>query len=601
MAKLLAKILAGFLWVLAFGIITLPGTAQAFFGDQETGDSNLLQAGVLDFYLQSSSDFSPEITPSQVSTRDIQIFNTANPFKYTIQAENISGDLCSYINLRAYLNGNLVCSGPLLAFTCTNLTFETTDPNPSQWHFVANLTSEEAPKNSQCQFKLSFFARQINLESGGFHDEEDILNTIISGDWQPPSPQILITKVYYDADSDHGSEVSNEWIELYNPNTDPVDISDWILEDNQAQDIIPSSTIIPAQGFLLIAASNDTWSYWKNIPSTVPKIVLSDGSIGDGLDNDGDRIILKDKNGAQIDALSYEQDISVFDPAAPLDAPNNTYDLPEGQLLARVPIDLDTDTANDWKGLELPNVDIISPSGGTWYCSQTVNLQWSATNPNGSNDDLSITLQYIRDLDDNGTVSDGDAVTTIAQNIPNTGSYIWQVSPCYYGYVWIRVIAQGEENFMVHNDGLSGRVFEPLQSSSGSPSELQSSEQQSSPEGENGENLDTSQDTEETSDSNQEQSSETNTEETNTEIDDSTNENLDQPQDQPQDPPQNQEQNQGQSQESAQEPEQDINQPQSQEQNSQETNDFQNQTPQDQSDTPNDSSPPQDLSNPPQE
>ena len=601
MAKLLAKILAGFLWVLAFGIITLPGTAQAFFGDQETGDSNLLQAGVLDFYLQSSSDFSPEITPSQVSTRDIQIFNTANPFKYTIQAENISGDLCSYINLRAYLNGNLVCSGPLLAFTCTNLTFETTDPNPSQWHFVANLTSEEAPKNSQCQFKLSFFARQINLESGGFHDEEDILNTIISGDWQPPSPQILITKVYYDADSDHGSEVSNEWIELYNPNTDPVDISDWILEDNQAQDIIPSSTIIPAQGFLLIAASNDTWSYWKNIPSTVPKIVLSDGSIGDGLDNDGDRIILKDKNGVQIDALSYEQDISVFDPAAPLDAPNNTYDLPEGQLLARVPIDLDTDTANDWKGLELPNVDIISPSGGTWYCSQTVNLQWNATNPNGSNDDLSITLQYIRDLDDNGTVSDGDAVTTIAQNIPNTGSYIWQVSPCYYGYVWIRVIAQGEENFMVHNDGLSGRVFEPLQSSSGSPSELQSSEQQSSPEGENGENLDTSQDTEETSDSNQEQSSETNTEETNTEIDDSTNENLDQPQDQPQDPPQNQEQNQGQSQESAQEPEQDINQPQSQEQNSQETNDFQNQTPQDQSDTPNDSSPPQDLSNPPQE
>ena len=260
MAKLLAKILTGFLWVLAFGIIALPGTTQAFFSDQETGDSNLLQAGVLDFYLQSSSDFSPEIIPSQVSTRDIQIFNTANPFKYTIQAENISGDLCSYINLRAYLNGNLICSGSLLAFTCTNLTFQEADPNPSQWQFVANLTSEEAPKNSQCQFKLSFFAREINLESGGFHDEEDILNTIISGDWQPPSPQILITKVYYDADSDHGSEVSNEWIELYNPNTDPVDISDWILEDNQAQDIIPSSTIIPAQGFLLIAASNDAWS-----------------------------------------------------------------------------------------------------------------------------------------------------------------------------------------------------------------------------------------------------------------------------------------------------------------------------------------------------
>lgn len=466
MAKSLAKILVGFLWVLAFVfIIVLPRTTYAFFSDQETGSSNLFHAGTLDFYLQSPSDFTPEISPTQTSSRDIQIVNTANLFRYIVQAENISGDLCGYINIFAYLNGDLVCSGPLSSFNCTNLTFETGDPNPSQWHFVANLTSQDAPQNSQCQFEFVFYARQINLPSGGFHDEEEISNAIYSGNWQPPSPQLLITKVYYDVDTKHGSEITNEWIELYNPNTDPVDLSGWIIEDNNAQDIIPSSTIIPAQGYLLISASSSTWSYWLNIPPSVAKLVLPDGSIGDGLDNDGDRVILKDDNGYQIDALSYENDTSIFDPAAPLDSSNNTYDLPEGHLLARIPVDLDTDTADDWQDLGLPNVNVISPSGGTWYCNQLVNIRWNATNPNGSNSNLLITIQYIQDLDNSGTITSSDAIDTIAQNIPNTGSYSWQVSPCYYGYVWIRIIAQGEENFMVHNDGLSGMVFEPPQSS----------------------------------------------------------------------------------------------------------------------------------------
>ena len=176
-------------------------------------------------------------------------------------------------------------------------------------------------------------------------------------------------------------------------------------------------------------------------------------------------MILKDPFGRIIDQLSYEGDTTIFDPAPPLDASGNSYNLPEGHILGRDPTGYDTDTPQDWHDFALPQVSVLYPSGGTWYCRQRVTLRWQASNPNGPDSALLITLQYIRDLDGNGIVSQGDAITTIAQNISNTGSYSWQVSPCHYGYVWIRVIAQDPENFIIQNSALSERVFEPSENS----------------------------------------------------------------------------------------------------------------------------------------
>ncbi|MCW1310130.1 MAG: NosD domain-containing protein, partial [Candidatus Nanoarchaeia archaeon] len=112
-------------------------------------------------------------------------------------------------------------------------------------------------------------------------------------------PKVLISEVYYDVD--RGKDPDNEWIILYNPHNEPIDISGWKIEDNYATDTIPQSPIIPPRGFAIISASSTTFDYWK-IPKNMVKIVLENKRIGNGLNNSGDRIILKDKEGNIIDA-----------------------------------------------------------------------------------------------------------------------------------------------------------------------------------------------------------------------------------------------------------------------------------------------------------
>ena len=449
----------------------------AFFEDQEaTQAPNLFQAGPLDFSLSSDSDFAPEITPTQNSERIIYLHNWGNPFNYYFRTTDISGNLCNFIVLTAYLNGQQICTGSLATFQCTDLEFNEGDLNPQEWKFVATLT-DGASQNEECSFKFEYFGRQKDLSSGGFYDEEEILNTITSGQWLPESPKILINKIYYDVDSDHGQEKTNEWIELYNPNNDPVDLSGWVIEDNSSQDTLPS-VLIPANGFLLISGSSDTWQYWPAIPDTTPKIALSDGKIGNGLANSGDKLLLKDPYGRVIDAMSYENNTDIFNPAPPLDGSGNTYDLPEGHILGRISTGFDTDSASDWKDYGIPSVQVTYPTGGIWGCGQNVTLRWQATNPNGPDSELLIDLYYIRDLDDNGTVSSGDAIDLIAKDIANTGSYNWTVSPCYYGYVWIKVVAHDSSNFMISNSALSGRVFEPPEGQNNNQQQNPSSQNQ---------------------------------------------------------------------------------------------------------------------------
>lgn len=444
------------------GVLALvkPDKTLAYFGDSEASSANTFSAGPLDFSLSSPQDFSPQGICQETASREIDLFNQGNPFHYKIVTSEVSGDLCNYINLTANLNGGAPeCAGPLVGFDCEDFIFSgPAGSPPEQWHFTANLT-DGAPKEAVCNFKLLFAGRQLNFDVGGFHDEEEIASTISSGSC---GPNLVINKIYYDVDSSHGQETKNEWVEIYNPSDEPVDISGWFIKDNGATSTIPNASPIPSHGFALLTGNSSTWTtYWKAVPPETVKIVLPGAKIGNGLANDGDRLILKDPSGRIVDQMSYEGDTSIFDPAPPLNTSGNSYNLPEGHILGRDPTGYDTDTADDWHDFGIPQVTVTYPSGGTWYCHQNVTLRWQATNPNGPNSDLAITLLYIRDLDKNGVVSSGDDITTIAQDIANTGSYAWQVSPCYLGYVWIKVIATGPENFMVQGNGLSGRVYEP--------------------------------------------------------------------------------------------------------------------------------------------
>lgn len=164
--------------------------------------------------------------------------------------------------------------------------------------------------------------------------------------------KIVINEVYYDVDATHGTDGGNqsdEWVELYNPNSFAVNLKNWTLQDNSdSRTISNSNTYIPAYGFAVIAKAANTWTFW-NIPATAEKISLGQ-EIGNGLANNGDRLILKDKNGAIVDQISWGTDITILNPSI--------TDVAEGHSIARSPLGFDTDQSSDW-------IDNTTPNPGT--------------------------------------------------------------------------------------------------------------------------------------------------------------------------------------------------------------------------------------------
>lgn len=158
--------------------------------------------------------------------------------------------------------------------------------------------------------------------------------------------KVVINEVYYNVDPLHGIELDNEWVELYNPNYFPVDLSNWTITDNTLSDTLPVGTTIPAEGFLLITDDASTWTYW--LIGTTATLNLGN-NIGSGLANGGDRIILRDDNSIEVDELSYGTDTTVFNPSI--------TNVAEGHSIERSPVGIDTNTAADF-------IDRVTPTPG---------------------------------------------------------------------------------------------------------------------------------------------------------------------------------------------------------------------------------------------
>lgn len=485
--------------------ISAVGSTWAYFNDTEMSEGNSMAAGVLDFTLDSESDFAPEANLGQDSERTIMVEDMASTmdYNYKVSVDNTDnipvGDLCGYLYLKDNVSGAL--QQPLTSFVSSEVLY----PDISDWTFTAslNVPLDSGWEGKTCAFDFIYEGWQDNIAfgAGGFSDVERISNVITAGQ---SGEHLLITKVYYDVCNKtngscgeyKGEEKNNEWVEIYNPTSADADIHGWKICDNNSCDTLPDSDVIPAYGFAIITDKNTTWDYWS-IPDDVIKIELNN-SIGGGLANTGDRVILKNADGEEVDAMSYEDDVMILNPAPPLDEHGATYDLPKGHMLGRMPVAQDTDTAADWQDLGLPIVNSVSVSplqseycgncggGSNKYCapglyySQQLDIAWNATTNNTSgNSELSVDIAYIADNDCSGDISDGDNRYVIKRGEINDGSYTWagwtgswngtlwedengNIVPYFYGYEWIKITAAGPENFMVNNSKASIPMFEPL-------------------------------------------------------------------------------------------------------------------------------------------
>jgi len=432
-------IIIGLNWT---GLLAIAQTF-AYFNDIESSVGNTFQAGVLDMTLRSGqSNFVPgadNMNPGNQVNRDIYVGKTFSSLelKHNVSFEFVGGDidLCNQLDLKIWYNHyhgpvsggydnrdmRLTYNGKLSALTNhTNNDFEIphfddqfdTDPSngTEQWFYYSIILPSSIPdsfQNKVCNFNFVYEAWQNDFPNSlqGFTDQEIISNTINSGQWVIPPPPLcsfVINEVYYDPDDAHQGnphEEKFEWIELYNACDETINLKNWYIEDNNGQEIIHPNYLVDPGQFVVIAASAAVWNtYWTLIPDNTLKIALGGNMMFDGLDNDGDRVVLYDNNDNKRDAVSWGTDTYAFVPSV--------SDVDEGHSIARITKGVDNDIAADWE-------DLSSPNPGT--------NPHSIKNPSATTEN-SLTTEAIMFTED--SIPTDDEGNAVAEEVPTTEEII---------------------------------------------------------------------------------------------------------------------------------------------------------------------------------
>ena len=98
------------------------------------------------------------------------------------------------------------------------------------------------------------------------------------------TPELLISELYFDPITDDDAD---EWLELHNPGSEPVDASGWNFVDGITFSI-PGNTVVAPGGWLVVAKNRARTL--ANHPSLAPSAVVGDYS--GTLSNNGERITL---------------------------------------------------------------------------------------------------------------------------------------------------------------------------------------------------------------------------------------------------------------------------------------------------------------------
>ena len=113
-----------------------------------------------------------------------------------------------------------------------------------------------------------------------------------------PAP-LRISEIFANAGRG-GADAAFEWVEIFNPLNEPVDLTGWRLADNVGSDLLPGGSA-PAQGYAVIAATAEA------VPEALNVVIVPDGRLGNGLANSGDLVSLLDPAGREVDAVDYSR------------------------------------------------------------------------------------------------------------------------------------------------------------------------------------------------------------------------------------------------------------------------------------------------------
>ena len=166
------------------------------------------------------------------------------------------------------------------------------------------------------------------------------------------SDNLVINEVFYEVDDRYGlrgvkpkdiirERIKFQWIELYNPTDHDITLKNWRLYNESGKHIlIHPNKKIRAGGFALLTKDGSLWRFWNTAPGA-ERIVIG-AYLGKGLDIDGDRLILKNPGGAEVDRMSWGDNASGFTP------PGVNPKVDRGHSTERLVPGFDTNAASDW-------------------------------------------------------------------------------------------------------------------------------------------------------------------------------------------------------------------------------------------------------------
>ena len=114
-------------------------------------------------------------------------------------------------------------------------------------------------------------------------------------------------------------EPSGEWVELYNKGSGGVDLAGWTIEDGNSSDTIATgmcpggSCVLPAGGVWVITSDStdlqtefDAYSNPSSQSVDSSRTIVLGSSIGSGLNNTGDYLVLRNNANTPVDCVSWD-------------------------------------------------------------------------------------------------------------------------------------------------------------------------------------------------------------------------------------------------------------------------------------------------------
>ena len=281
------------------------GRTFGYFNDIENSPENIYQAGTLDFSAKGLGDFSLNLNPNNQAVRNVMVGNEGSlEFKHLVEASDLEGDLCDYLNIMAMFEGDEKYDGSLVGLSSEIVEVAGFTPNKN-WNFKISFSGDKNDTSSldgkACQFNFYFKAWQTNMdkynEGSGFTDQEKVFTRVSLRVPHALAQDYVVLNEFLPNPLGGDCELqglAGEWIELYNNHSDQsFDLSGWYIEDEANHQILitddntyNNSSVIGAKG------SDNEWL-----------VVFIDGCI---LNNDGgDTVSLYHNSGSLVDSYSY--------------------------------------------------------------------------------------------------------------------------------------------------------------------------------------------------------------------------------------------------------------------------------------------------------